>query len=58
MIILAQFYKNKFTNFFIFSLQKMISENSEVMSIINNFKRLTKTVEFKYKKTLDHMKKW
>ena len=44
----------------------MSSEKSEIMSIINDFKRLTKTHEFKYKETLltnfkkylDHMKKW
>ena len=39
-------YKNKFITFFL-SLQKMIKEKSEIMSIINNFKRLTRTIEFK-----------
>ena len=30
----------------------MISEKCEIMSIIKNFRRLTKTHEFKYKETL------
>ena len=52
MNILVQFEKINLQTFFFFLLQKMISEKFEIMSIINNFRRLTKTHEFKYKETL------
>ena len=44
--------ENKFTTFFLFLLQKMIKEKIEIMSIIDNFKRLASTIEFRCKKKI------
>ena len=42
----------KIYNFFLFLIQKDVKEKLEIMSIIDNFKRLANTVEFRCRKNL------
>ena len=56
-VFFGQSIKINLQTFFLFLLQKMNKEKIEFMSVIDNFKRLANTIEFRCKNLLTNVKK-